>query len=210
MEKPCSFTSTGSVIRKDLEERDSGKGISRNDDAQCVGLAVTRPSQNEVRFHGYSPGVLGKITEAHATYYHENWGFDVSFEAQVGRELSEFMAELKGSKDGFWVATVRGRFAGSIAIDGRRAQREGARLRWFIVLPEFQGVGIGKALITRAVEFCKTRGYTRIYLWSFRGLDVARRLYERYGFRLSQERDVFQWGKNIAEQKFEWHCEDQN
>jgi hypothetical protein len=28
---------------------------------------------------GYLPGVIGKVTEMHATYYYQHWGFDVFF-----------------------------------------------------------------------------------------------------------------------------------
>ena len=141
-------------------------------------------SLGNTEFHGYSPGVVGRIIEAHALYYHEHWGLDKSFEVQVGRELSEFMGEFRENRDCIWVPTVGGRFAGSIAMDGRKAAKDGVRLRWFLVVPEFQGLGIGKALIDRALEFSKGRGYTDLYLWTFRGLDPARSLYERNGFRL--------------------------
>jgi len=160
-------------------------------------------SKNEIKFHGYFPGVIGMITEAHAAYYHEQWGFDVSFETQVGRELSEFMDDFQGGRDGFWVATVGNRFAGSAAMDGRQASTEGARLRWFIVVPALQGAGLGKELLARAVAFCRQRNYPRAYLWTFLGLDAARALYEREGFRLCEEHVVDQWGQNITEQRFE-------
>ena len=152
---------------------------------------------------GYHPGVVGRITELHAVYYYENWGFDVSFETQVGRELSEFIAGFDGEQDGFWVATIEGQFAGAIAIDGRNAFDEGARLRWFIVGPEFQGGGIGKELIQRAVEFCKHKRFPRVYLWTFEGLNSARKLYEAVDFQLSEENEENQWGQTIKEQKFE-------
>jgi GNAT superfamily N-acetyltransferase len=157
----------------------------------------------EIKIHGYSPGVVGKITEIHAVYYHEHWGFDVSFETQVGRELSIFVSELDEERDGFWVATANGKFAGSVAIDGHDARTEGARLRWFIVDPEFQNAGLGQKLISHAVEFCKKKQYRKVFLWTFEGLDAARRLYERQNFRLSQTHNVDQWGQQIKEQKFE-------
>jgi hypothetical protein len=72
--------------------------------------------------HGYFAGAVGQITEAHAVYYHTHWGFDVSFEAQVARELSEFAAGFDPGRDGLWVARQEERFAGSIAIDGRHAE----------------------------------------------------------------------------------------
>ena len=52
-------------------------------------------TNNDVELTGYYPGVLGKITELHAVYYHEHWEFDISFETQVGMELCEFMSRFR-------------------------------------------------------------------------------------------------------------------
>jgi len=152
---------------------------------------------------GYFPGVLGRITEAHALYYHSRWGFDVSFEAQVARELSDFLMAFDRDRDGLWTVMENHHLAGSIAIDGRQAEFVGARLRWFIVVPEFQGTGMGFALAQQAVAFCRNKGYSKIFLWTFRGLDAARRIYEKLGFALCEEHEVLQWGRSIREQKFE-------
>jgi GNAT superfamily N-acetyltransferase len=157
----------------------------------------------DIEIRGYYPGVVGKITEIHAVYYHEYWGFDVSFETQVGRELAEFVSRFEEERDGLWVAAKQGDFAGAIAIDGQDAFTEGARLRWFIVVPECHKCGIGKALILKAVEFCQRIGFPRVYLWTFEGLTKARRLYEAAEFRLIEEHEIVQWGQTIKEQKFE-------
>jgi GNAT superfamily N-acetyltransferase len=156
----------------------------------------------ETEYCGYYPGVVGKITEVHAVYYNEYWGFDVSFEIQVGSELSDFLMEFDETRDGLWVAKRNKMFAGSVAIDGRNSRTAGARLRWFIVVPVFQGLGIGKELIDRAVEFCMYKGYPKVYLWTFEGLDTARFLYEDHNFHLCEEHQVDQWGQHIREQKF--------
>ena len=77
---------------------------------------------------GYFPGAIGLITEAHAVYYHEYWGFDISFETQVGRELSEFMTAFQEGRDGFWVATAGGRFdVAARDADGRDQEHRGRR-----------------------------------------------------------------------------------
>ncbi len=167
-------------------------------------------TQPEIIYGGYSPGVVGRITELHALYYHEHWNFDISFETQVGRELSEFLRDFRDGRDFFLAAMAGHRFAGSVAIDGKQAAADGARLRWFIVAPEFQGIGIGRRLIREAVDFCREAGYSRIFLWTFKGLDRARALYESEGFRLNLEHDIRQWGNNITEQMFvldlQAHC----
>ena len=59
----------------------------------------------DIEISGYYPGAVGKITEIHAVYYHENWGFDVSFETQVGRELSEFVSRFEEERDGLWAVS---------------------------------------------------------------------------------------------------------
>jgi GNAT superfamily N-acetyltransferase len=152
---------------------------------------------------GYYPGVLGQIIEAHAVYYHEHWGFDISFEVQEARELAEFLKRFQSDLDGLWVARADGRFAGAIAIDGSRQDEEGARLRWFIVEPAFHGLGIGRMLVKKAVAFCKSAGHHKVFLWTFRGLEPARHLYEQAGFRLAHQHEVDQWGQIILEQKYE-------
>jgi GNAT superfamily N-acetyltransferase len=152
---------------------------------------------------GYFPGIVGRVTEAHAVYYHRHWGFDASFEVQVATELAGFAAAFDPVRDGLWTALVDDRPAGFIAIDGREAWTAGARLRWFLVLPEFHGAGIGTRLARAAIGFCRQRGYPRIFLWTFQGLAAARRLYERCGFSLCTEHDAAQWGQRILEQQFE-------
>jgi GNAT superfamily N-acetyltransferase len=159
-------------------------------------------STGNTNLTGYYPGAIGKITEIHAQYYFKNWNFDISFEAQVGRELSDFMTRFNKIKDGLWIFKSDDDFAGSIAIDSNLAETEGARLRWFIVEPLFQGNGIGAALLQKAILHCIESKIPSIYLWTFAGLDAARKRYEKEQFKLVEEHSVFQWGRLITEQKF--------
>ena len=91
---------------------------------------------------GYTPGIIGRIAELHATYYHQHWGLDLFFEAKVATELSEFLLNYDAARDGFWYGTAANRFAGSIAVVGSREAEQEARLRWFIVAPAFQRRGL--------------------------------------------------------------------
>ena len=158
---------------------------------------------SEIRLSGYVPGAIGRIAELHAIYYHKHWDFHVFFESKVATELSEFLCRFKEARDGFWVASVDERIVGSVAIDGVNHDSKGAHLRWFIVAPENQGQGIGKILIEEAIEFCRKKRFARVYLWTFAGLDAARHLYEKYGFRLCEQCEGNQWGKTVTEQMFE-------
>jgi len=158
---------------------------------------------DDVTLSGYIPGAIGRIAELHGTYYHEHWGFDLFFESKVAIELSEFLRRFNEVRDGFWVASVEEKIIGSIAIDGVHRDSKGAHLRWFIVAPESQGHGVGKKLLEEAVEFCRKTKFNKVYLWTFSGLDPARHLYEKFGFRLCEEQEGKQWGRAVTEQRFE-------
>jgi GNAT superfamily N-acetyltransferase len=152
---------------------------------------------------GYIPGSLGRVAELHGVYYHDHWGFGLFFEAKVATELSDFLRRYDDRRDGFWTALVSGRVEGSITIDGIHAESEGAHLRWFIVSDVLRGKGMGNLLIDTAIEFCRSEGYKKIYLWTFEGLHAARHLYEKSGFKLVKERRGTQWGTEVTEQRFE-------
>jgi GNAT superfamily N-acetyltransferase len=66
-----------------------------------------------------------------------------------------------------------------------------------------RGKGIGKRLMNAAIEFCNHKGYERIYLWTFEGLDAAKHLYEKTGFKLVEQNRGIQWGTEVNEQRFE-------
>ena len=157
----------------------------------------------EIEYCGYTPGAIGRITELHGMYYAKYWDLDLFFEAKVASELAELVANLDEKRDGFWVAVAGGRIVGSIAIDGGR-DGEDARLRFFIVDPDYQGLNIGRDLMNLAMDFCRRTGLDRVHLWTFEGLDAARRLYEEFGFTLIKEHPDDQWGKELKEQLFEW------
>ena len=152
---------------------------------------------------GYIPGAIGRVAELHGAYYHEHWGFGLFFEAKVATELSSFLARYEQKRDGFWTARLHGRIEGSITIDGIRAAGEGAHLRWFIMSDDLRGKGAGSLLMKAAVDFCRNKDFRRVYLWTFEGLEAARHLYEKAGFKLVEQRRGTQWGLEVNEQRFE-------
>jgi GNAT superfamily N-acetyltransferase len=114
-----------------------------------------------------------------------------------------FLETHDARRDALWTAAVDGRVEGGIVIDGSHAAEKGAHLRWFILSDALRGKGVGRQLITRAVNFCVAKRYPKIVLWTFEGLDAARHVYERAGFRLACQQKGAQWGTEVNEQMFE-------
>jgi len=153
---------------------------------------------------GYVPGSIGRMVELHGRYYAREWRFGPYFEAKVASELGELLARLDPERDGFWIAAEDDEIVGGIAIDGSHT-REAARLRFFIVDDAHREAGLGEQLMCTALDFCRDAGHRRVFLTTFAGLDAARKLYERHGFVLTEERPDRTWGVEVTEQRFDLH-----
>lgn len=151
----------------------------------------------------YRPGALGKIIELHGSYYARQWNFGLFFEAKVARELSELLTPSPHRENGFWIASIENRVVGSIAIDRDPEKTGEARLRFFIVDPSAAGLGIGNRLMETAMSFCRESRISYLFLTTFAGLDAARHLYEKWGFKLISEEEDTTWGPLVREQRFE-------
>ena len=163
---------------------------------------VAVPGNETTIKEGYTPCIIGRIVEMHASYYSRLVGFGAAFEIKVASGLADFVTRLEKPENAIWYAQKDGTIVGGIAIDGEDLGDRRAHLRWFIVDNGIRGAGVGKMLIQEAMEFCNQQAFCETLLWTFKGLDAARRLYENYGFSLAEEYYGHQWGTEVLEQKF--------
>ena len=154
------------------------------------------------------PGTVERVVAMHAGYYSREHGMGEVFERKVAEGLGEFLTRLPNPRNRLWLATSvgqaeeGGRIVGSLAIDGEDLGQDQAHLRWFILDDGCRGQGVGAALLRRAMAFVDALGFQRTVLWTFKGLDAARHLYEREGFHLQEEYLGAQWGVSLTEQRF--------
>ncbi|BBU30428.1 MarR family transcriptional regulator [Burkholderia sp. THE68] len=149
---------------------------------------------------GYRPGCIGDVAGLHARFYAHHAGFGVYFERKVATELAAFAEALPAKDKALWLVMEGERTLGSLAIDGDLATRV-AHLRWFIVDDALRGSGVGRQLMSRAMDFVDAH-YDETYLWTFKSLDAARHVYESFGFVLTDEAEGTQWGTSVIEQRF--------
>lgn len=155
---------------------------------------------------GYVPGALGRMVELHGSYYAKHWNLGLYFEAKVAVEMAEFLNRFDQQNDGAWFIQVDGTIAGGVVIDGKQRDGDGARLRWFIIDPTYQGLGLGNRLMNTVMTFCCEQQFRRVYLTTFAGLNTARHLYEKHGFQLCGELDGehLTGSADLTEQVFEY------
>lgn len=151
---------------------------------------------------GFLPGAIGRIVDMHGRYYARDWNMGSYFETRVASGLAEFSQRLDRPANRLWLALQGGEVVGSAAIDGEDLGEGKAHLRSVIVDDGLRGSGTGRRLLARAIEFCDAYGFAEIHLWTFKGLDAARKLYESVGFALVEEWSGDQWGQKLTEQRF--------
>ncbi len=167
------------------------------EDRQCV----RPPDRVQIRT-GYTATIIARTVEMLHGYMNAHFDFGLAFESRIASDLIEFMARIESPANDIWRGEIGGRIVGSISIDGEDLGDELAHLRWFTVADGARGAGVGEKLLTAALAFCDRRGYRETRLWTVKGLDAARRLYERHGFVLVDEYEGDQWGSRVIEHKF--------
>jgi len=136
----------------------------------------------------------------HGRYYCKYHGFFSKSEYYFIKYLADFVHNPEGGK--LWVAEIDETIAGSVAIV--RVDAATAQFRWFLVEKKYQNMGIGKNLIKIALDYCRESKYKNLFLWTFKGLDTARHLYDKTGFALTEEKPNNEWSSvEIIEQKME-------
>ena len=151
---------------------------------------------------GYRPGLIGTVTRHFSQHFHSHCNFGAAFEVKVATEMAAFVDRLGAPNLACWHAHRDGHILGAVFIDGDNLGEGKGHLRWFILDPKARGLGIGDKLMTRAMAFCDERAFPETHLWTIKGTDAARKLYERYGFELAEEYDGDQWGSVATEQRF--------
>lgn len=161
------------------------------------------PAPTAIEIHeGLLPGGIGRVAEMHGRYYGREWGMGSFFEARVASGLAEFSQRLDRPTNQIWLALQAGEIVGSIVVDGEDLGERKGHLRWVIVDDGVRGSGTGKRLLDAAMAFCDAQAFEETHLWTFKGLDAARKLYEAAGFRLAEEWSGDQWGRVLTEQRF--------
>ena len=146
------------------------------------------------------------LIHLHGVLYVKEYGYDKTFETYVADGLTKFVNSFNLEKDKIWLAEINNQIIGSIAIVG--CLRNEAQLRWFLVHPDYRGLGLGKELMKKTLHFCKKRRYKIIFLWSASELCAARHIYMQAGFRKTMEKTHKIWGKRVTEERYDLHLSD--
>ncbi|WP_295129079.1 GNAT family N-acetyltransferase [uncultured Chitinophaga sp.] len=145
-------------------------------------------------------GDLGYVAYLHGIIYSKENGYGFNFERYVLEGLGEFAAQYASGKHRVWICEHNGKMVGFLMAFHRG---DHAQLRYFILLPDYRSMGLGKKLMQGFMDYLQESGLKSAYLWTTKEQEAASGLYRRFGFELTEEKETESFDKTLTEQRFD-------
>jgi DNA-binding MarR family transcriptional regulator/N-acetylglutamate synthase-like GNAT family acetyltransferase len=152
-----------------------------------------------ISLRGLKVGDVGWIIHRQALLYHDEYGWDWTYEGLASRILGAFVAEFDPAREDAWVAERGGAVVGSIFLM-KSDDPKVAKLRLLYVEPSARGAGLGRRLVATCIARARELGYRELTLWTNDILVAARRIYQAAGFRLVSEAPHHSFGHDLVGQ----------
>jgi peptidyl-dipeptidase Dcp len=146
------------------------------------------------------PGDLGYVTYLHGALYSKEYNYSLKFESYVAKGLCEFYEIYDPERNRIWACEDNDRMIGFLLLMDRG---DAAQLRYFLIEPEYRGIGLGGKLLNLYMDFLRECGYKASYLWTTHELTTAAVLYKKLGFQLTEEKESTAFGKPLIEQRYD-------
>jgi GNAT superfamily N-acetyltransferase len=147
------------------------------------------------------PGDLGWVVMVHGEAYYRQFGWDTDFEALVAGIVADYATHHDPACEAAWIAEVDGERTGCVFLVS--GDEPGvAKLRVLLVTPTARGLGIGTRLVQECLAFARDAGYQQVTLWTNDVLVSARRIYESFGFALTEEQPHQSFGHDLIGQNW--------
>jgi len=145
-------------------------------------------------------GDIGYVTYMHGALYQRGYNYGIQFESYVAKGLCEFYEKYNPERNRIWACEHNNRMIGFLLLMDRG---ESAQLRFFLIEPEYRGIGLGSKLMNLYMDFLRECRYQKSYLWTTHELEIAASLYKRVGFQLTEEKESTSFGKPLREQRYD-------
>jgi DNA-binding MarR family transcriptional regulator/N-acetylglutamate synthase-like GNAT family acetyltransferase len=146
-------------------------------------------------------GDYGWAIERHGVIYATEFDWGPRFEGLVAELFGAFASNHDPERERCWIAELGGERVGCVFVVEREPTV--AQLRCLLVEPKARGHGVGRKLVEACLRFARDAGYARMMLWTNKGLDSARRIYESVGFALVEEQPHEDFGVPLIGQNWE-------
>ncbi len=188
------------TMLKQLGDNERHKLLQAMQDVQQV-LEPGPEPRVPYMLRGLKVGDAGWIARRQGMLYHEEFGWDHTFEAMVAEILVAYIRNFDARHENAWIAEREGEIVGSVFAV--RQSNDVAKLRMLYVEPSARCLGIGARLVDECIAFARERRYKTLTLWTNDILVSARKIYVAAGFKLVQEERHHSFGVDLVGQNWE-------
>ncbi len=100
-------------------------------------------------------------------------------------DIRDIQSVYAGEVNEFFVCENEGQIIGTIAV--KEDDKKVALMRRFFVNPNFRGKKAGKALVDRALAFCKEKGYEKIVFTGNNRMHDVQKVLQKLGFKEQED-----------------------
>jgi len=151
--------------------------------------------------HTFEPGDLGRLIEIHGIQNFQDYGFSPIHEAYCAQIATDFMLNPNPGRSRAWLAKKDRGVVGSVLIC--ELPDNIAQLRLLFADKSVRGSGLGRWLTEDSIQYCREAGFKRVVLWTVDGLARAISIYQSLGFKLTEEKTQYVWGRESRELRFD-------
>lgn len=185
-------------------------GISKSQSEEILDAMILirnrlSDANDVIHIRPFTQSDIEYVISRHKTLYYAERHLSEVFSAYVDRIVYAFAENFNADTDCLYILECNGVPAGSIAI--AKADDDTAQLRFFMLEPEMRRRGYGNILIEMAMDFCREKGYKKIFLLTITAQVIAHHVYETHGFHRVWGQDKAEWGENIVEERWELELE---
>ena len=178
-----------------------------NDDQEAVlnAMIMIRNKLSDandiIKIRPFTQSDIEYIISRHKTLYYAERHLSDAFSSYVDKIVYEFVDKFNPQTDCLNILECNGVPAGSIAI--AKVDNDTAQLRFFMLEPEMRQRGYGNKLIELVLDFCREKGYKKVFLLTITAQVVARHIYETHGFYKVWSEDKSEWGEGVVEERWD-------
>jgi len=119
------------------------------------------------------------------------------------KKAKTLKAKLYGAcNTGYFVAICNESIIGFIVLSKEEGKGDIGEICALYLLKEHQGKGFGKKMMDYVMMTFKNEGINKVVLWVLEKNMLARRFYEKYGFKKTEAKKNIYVGKTLSEVKY--------
>lgn len=161
----------------------------------------TKATKN-IKIRPYEERDISYVIDRQLSLYESERQFTTEiWKKYLTRGVISLIENFNPDKDCMLILECDGNASGCIAIT--HTEESVAQLRYFFLEPELRGLGAGKNLLDTALNFCREKKYSHVFLWTVSAQESARKLYKNAGFNITETSKNESWGSLVLEEKWD-------